>query len=89
LSFNTRKRRFNSFPVFDLVRFGGKWQLEASIFALNSDVNTTITIDSMVTFPFGGGKHIVLNGNSGRMNFETVEGEGTTVIPLLIYWSEQ
>ena len=89
LSFNTRKRRFNSFPVFDLVRLGGEWQLEASIFALNSDANTTIAIDSMVTFPFGGGKHIVLNGNSGRMTFETVEGEGTTVIPLLLYWSEQ
>jgi len=89
LTINNSKRLFTSFPVFDLIRAKGEWLLEAKIFPINSDKTKTIIVDSCVTFPFGGGRHEVVQGNKGRINFGNMTEEGITIVPFLIYWTEK
>ncbi len=89
LALNGVKQRYNSFPVFDLTKPAGLWQVEAGVFALNSSGQKRIIVDSCATFPFGGGRHAVLKGNSGRIDFATLAGEDVSVIPFVIYWSEK
>ncbi|MDH4158368.1 MAG: serine/threonine protein kinase [candidate division Zixibacteria bacterium] len=89
LALNGVKQRYSSFPVFDLTKPAGLWQVEAGVFALNSSGQKSIVVDSCATFPFGGGRHAVLKGNSGRIDFATLAGENVSVIPFVIYWSEK
>ena len=87
LAFNGRRNTLTEFPVLNMVKPKGEWLLEAGIFGLGKKEAGTPRIDSLVTFPHGGGPHAVIPGSSGRMKLGTVGKSGTESVPLLIFWS--
>jgi serine/threonine protein kinase len=89
LTLNGAEHRFTSFPVFDFVKPAGQWQAQVGVFALNRAESGRIVVDSCVTFPFGGGQRRVMRGDNGRIEFRTLPGETSSVVPFAIYWTQK
>jgi predicted Ser/Thr protein kinase len=87
-SLNGRPRNFTSFPAFGLKRAAGEWEVGVSLYPTGAKTNAH-KIDSCVTFPYGGGPHLVIKGASGKMDFARIAKEGGTSVPLIIFWSEK
>jgi serine/threonine protein kinase len=87
VSFNGKKRRYKNdeLPVLDLKLLSGKWQIRFEI--ASSTVSSKI--DSIVTFPYGGGPHIAVKGSGGLVDFGTAEWQGMESIDMVLYWSNR
>ncbi|MFH2036786.1 MAG: serine/threonine-protein kinase [Candidatus Zixiibacteriota bacterium] len=87
LSFNGKSNTLTSFPVFDIVKLKGNWLLEASIIDVSGDNSKAPRIDSIVTYPYGGGQYSSMKGDRGEIILGSKDWNDETV-PFLIYWSE-
>jgi len=85
---NGRHHTLTEFPVFDLTRLKGPWRLEAEIMTLDPSLGTP-RIDSLVTFPYGGGNRAAIHGASGIIPLGERGGPAMETVPVLIYWSKQ
>ncbi len=88
-SLNGRSRDFTSFPAFGLKRAAGEWDVGVNLYPTGSPESNDYKIDSCVTFPYGGGPHLVIKGSSGKMDFARIASDGGTSVPLVIFWSEK
>ena len=88
VSFNGKKRRYKNdeLPILDLKILSGKWQLR---FDITSPGGAGGRIDSITTFPYGGGPHIKLNGNAGLVDFGASEWQGMENIDMVIFWTNK
>jgi len=86
LFLNGWKETILNFPVLDLNRRPGEWEIEANIIVLERDTRRTATIDSCVVFPYGGGPHYVVKGNKGTIKL-IVDGQDR--VPLVIFWTDK
>jgi len=88
VSFNGKKRRFKNdeLPILDMKMPSGKWQIR---FDINAPSGTTGKIDSITTFPYGGGPQIKIKGNSGLVDFGTTEWQGMENIDMVIFWTNK
>ncbi len=86
LNFNGKGHTLLEFPVLDLKKRKGSWLLEAAIYDVSVEGKKP-RIDSLVTFPYGGGEHSVVKGNRGEINLGSKNWNDETV-PFLIFWSE-
>jgi len=88
LSFNGRRHTLLEFPVWNMMKPGGEWLLEAGIFSIAKDESKNAKIDSLVVYPYGGGNHAVIRGDRGRIRLGSKAGGPAETVPLLIFWSE-
>ncbi len=86
LTLNGRKRVYTSFPVMDLSTLAGDWQIKVDVLLVDSYAEAAPKVDSIVTFPHGGGPRHKVRGAEDIINL--TPGESGSAIPLLIYWSE-
>ncbi len=86
LSMNGASRTFTSFPVRDLKRQAGKWEVDVRLTAQGQGA-AAIKVDSVVTFPYGGGPHIAIRGARGEIDFGGDAWAGKAVVPLQVNWS--
>nr|MBN2276481.1 protein kinase [candidate division Zixibacteria bacterium] len=89
LSFNGRRHMLTEFPVLNLIKLQGWWNLNSSIFAIGADKKGEPRIDSLVVFPYGSGPHGATKGPSGRIKLGSTGGSGMATVPLVIFWSEK
>ncbi|UCD62551.1 MAG: protein kinase [Candidatus Zixiibacteriota bacterium] len=86
INLNGRQRRYTEFPVLDLICLAGTWNVDAELVGINVEGEAVPKIDSMVTFPYGGGPRSILKSAQGTLEFSG--GESGNIVPLLIYWSQ-
>ncbi|MFZ5979815.1 MAG: serine/threonine-protein kinase [Candidatus Zixiibacteriota bacterium] len=86
LYLNGWKQTILSFPVLDLYRRPGEWEIEAKIIVLERDTRRPATVDSCVVFPYGGGPHNVVKGSKGTIK---LIADGQDRVPLVIFWNDK
>ncbi|MBN2227471.1 MAG: protein kinase [candidate division Zixibacteria bacterium] len=86
---NGRAREFDDLSDIQLKRLAGEWQIDVALNPKPGADNLAAMVDSLVTFPFGGGPHLVVTGNSGTMDFGVFAEKGLHTIPLIVFWSER
>jgi serine/threonine protein kinase len=86
VSFNGRRYQYKNdeLPVLDLKRVRGLWQIKCDIVP---SVSGNARVDSIVTFPYGGGPHIRLKGDGGLVDFGGADWRELDNIDLLLFWS--
>lgn len=89
ISLNGRKQVFESFAISSVVRLEGEWKFEATLSPLTNRKSGSISIDSCVTRPNGGGKSVVMKGNRGHISISANGSDRTGKLPLIIYWSRK
>ena len=82
---NGSPRTFSSFPVRDIKRLAGRWEIEARL-AQGGGAGAP-RVDSTVTFPYGGGPHVAIKGARGEIDFGGEAWTGKRVVPLQVNWS--
>ena len=87
LSLNGRWNRYSSFPVRDLTLLAGKWKFDARLRSVPGHNAAKATVDSCVTFPYGGGPRIRVMNTKGEIDLGTSEWSGIQVIPIQVFWS--
>ncbi|MCX6825913.1 MAG: hypothetical protein NTV06_01400, partial [candidate division Zixibacteria bacterium] len=90
VSFNGKKHQYanEELPVLDLRKISGQWQVKFDIIPSGGN-NTVFKIDSVVTFPYGGGPHLRLKANNPSIDFGAAEWQSIQSIDMLIYWSSR
>jgi len=88
LSFNGRRHTLLEFPVWSMMKPQGEWLVEAGIIGISKDESKNPIIDSVVVYPYGGGRHAAIKGTKGKIILGSSAGEQVESVPLLIFWSE-
>lgn len=88
VTFNGKKRRFKNdeLPILDMKMPPGKWQFK---FDINMANGATGRVDSITTFPYGGGPHIKIKGNGGLVDFAAAEWHGMENIDMVVFWTSK
>jgi serine/threonine protein kinase len=86
-TFNGKKRKYKNdeLPILDLKMPVGKWQYRFDIVSASGSPHK---IDSLVTFPYGGGPQLRIIGNSAATDFGSSEWRGIDNIVMVIYWKK-
>lgn len=88
INFNGGTKTFGSIPITDLRKLSGKWKMGFDLKAPSGSVFSSAVIDSFVTFPYGGGPRVKINGNNGFLDFSESDWNGLETIGILVYWSK-
>lgn len=85
VSFNGKRRQFKNeeLPVLDWPVKIGRWQMR---FDITTAARTAKKIDSLVTFPHGGGPRVRFGGNSATVDFGDARWQNLENIDVVIYW---
>lgn len=83
---NGVSRTYSSFPVRDIKRLAGRWEIEMRLAAVGGATGQS-RIDSTVTFPYGGGPHVAIKGARGEIDFGGEAWTDKRVVPLQVNWS--
>jgi len=86
LTMNGVKKTIMSFPVLDLKKLPGEWEIVTNIIPLGDQRSFRPVIDSCVTFPYGGGPRSVVRGNRGIIE---IFPDGQEQVPLVIFWTQE
>ncbi len=78
----------DNIPITDLKKLAGKWQIGFDIKAPSGSSFSNAKIDSFVTFPYGGGPRVEINGSKGLIDFSQTRWESLETIGILVYWSK-
>jgi serine/threonine protein kinase len=91
VSFNGKKYQYKNdeLPILDLKKLSGRWQMRFDIISSAGTAAGASRIDSVVTFPYGGGPRIRLSGSGGVMDIGAADWQSVNSIDLLIYWSSK
>ncbi len=86
IMFNGLKHQYQNdeLPVLNLKKKAGRWQIRFDI--LGKDA---YRIDSVITFPYGGGPRVILKGNSGTIDFGAREWQGIESVDMVSYWTNR
>jgi len=91
VSFNGGARSYNAdnIPVLDLNKPAGKWQVAFKFLNAQGRTMENARIDSVVTFPYGGGPHTKMAGSQAVVDFGAERWKGLSSIDLLIFWTQK
>ncbi len=86
IAFNGTKHQYKNdeLPVLNLKKKAGRWQLKFDILGMGA-----FRIDSIVTFPYGGGPHIKLKGSGGIIDFGSSDWKDIESVDMVSYWTNR
>ncbi len=89
ISFNGAKNTISRFPAMDLRKGEGTWDVVLNLKTLGNASESSVKIDSCVTFPYGGGPHSIVKGNEGTLKLGSNTPGEINSIPMVVFWSEK